>query len=90
MTAFSYMNFVIKDKLEQNDELCKKNLFDVTPYNYIFNRSSAFLDSFFVADNHMDLEEVLKNCMKYDPDIIELLAYVQPYDNSHTQTDEQN
>jgi hypothetical protein len=71
MTGFSYMNFVIKDKLEKGDESSKNNLFDVTPYNYIFNRSSSFLDSSFVADNYVLLEDVLKNCMKFDPEIIE-------------------
>ena len=55
MMGFSYMNFVIKDKLEKHDELCKNNLFDITPYNYIFNRSSSFLDSTFVAENHLIL-----------------------------------
>ena len=49
------MNFVIKDKLEKHDELCKNNLFDITPYNYIFNRSSSFLDSEFVVENHIIL-----------------------------------
>ena len=90
MMAFNYMNFVIKDKLEKNDPLCKRNMFDTTPYNYIFNRSTSFLDSLFVSDNHLILEEVLKNCMKYDPEIIELLAYVQPYNNKADQSDDQN
>ena len=76
ITPFSYMNFVIKYKLEKNDEICKNYLFDLTSYNYIFNRSTSFLDSEFVADNHLILEDVLKNCMNCDPDIVELLSYV--------------
>ena len=70
-TSFSYMCFVIKDKLENHDINCSLNKFDVTPYNYIFNRSSSFLDSEFVAENYLILEDILKNCMKHDDDIID-------------------
>ena len=54
-------------------------LFDIEPYNYIFNKSSSFLDSQFVTDNHLILEDVLSNCMKIDPEIIDALCYVQTY-----------
>lgn len=74
-TGFSYMSFLIKDKVENHDSCCEKNSFDVTPFNYIFNRSSSFLDSELLADNYLVLENVLANCYKYDEDIIEQLAY---------------
>lgn len=45
---FSFMNFVIKDKIEIKDPLVKNNIFDPTPYNYLFNNSTAFLDGSFV------------------------------------------
>ena len=34
---FSYMAFVILDKIEIEDELTKGNYFDLEPYNYLFN-----------------------------------------------------
>jgi len=37
------------------------------------------LDSQFVTDNHLILEDVLLNCMKIDPGIIDALCYVQTY-----------
>ena len=43
--SFSYMSFVIMDAIEKNHSYIKKNQFDVEPYNYIFNKSNAFLDS---------------------------------------------
>ena len=76
---FSYMSFVIKNSIETNDKRSKIKFFDIEPYNYIFNRSSSFLDSKFVTDNHFVLEEVLSNCMKIDPGVIDMLSYTQGY-----------
>lgn len=42
------MSFVIKDKIEINDSNQEFNVFDITPYNYVFNNSTAFIDSIFV------------------------------------------
>ena len=78
---FSYMSFVIKNAIETNDKKAKQVLFDIEPYNYIFNRSTSFLDSAFVTNNHLILEKVLKNCWEIEPDIIESLAYCQSYIN---------
>ena len=47
--SFSYMSFVIKDKIEKNDEAQKGNYFDLEPYNYVFNKCTAFTDGIFVA-----------------------------------------
>jgi hypothetical protein len=38
------MSFVIKDKIEMEDTLQQNNIFDPEPYNYIFNKSTSFLD----------------------------------------------
>lgn len=38
------MSFVIKDKIEMEDALQQNNIFDPEPYNYIFNKSTSFLD----------------------------------------------
>ena len=73
--GFSYMSFVIKQEIEDTEN--KTNHFDIESYNYIFNRGSAFLDSEFVSTDHEILEEVLKECWKTDPDVIDSLAYVQ-------------
>ena len=45
---FSLMHFAIKDKIEIKDPLVRNNFFDPTPYNYLFNNSTAFLDGSFV------------------------------------------
>ena len=76
--GFSYMSFVIKKNNESLNESTEhpKNHFDIEPYNYIFNRGTAFLDSKFVTDNHLILERVLNNCHLKNPDVIDLLSYV--------------
>ena len=43
--AFSFMSFVIKNKIEEDDEQFKKKEFDPMPYNYLINKSTAFIDS---------------------------------------------
>jgi len=60
--GFSYMGFVIKKQLEESIEPVT-NRFDIEAYNYIFNRSTAFLDSEFVSENHIILEQVLHDCL---------------------------
>jgi len=45
---FSFMHFLIKHKIEIKDPSVKNNFFDPTPYNYLFNNSTAFLDGNFV------------------------------------------
>jgi len=71
------MTFVIKDKIEINDELMKGNIFDPEAYNYIYNKSTSFIDGDFIYQDHMQLEKVLTNFNKLDPDYLELLHYVQ-------------
>ena len=73
---FSYMSFVVKNSIETKDKSSKIEMFDIEPYNYIFNRSTSFLDSKFVMNNHLTLEKVLSNCMRIEPDIIDALSYV--------------
>ena len=46
------MTFVILDKIEKKDDSLLPNVFDVTPFNYILNRKSAFLDGDFVKNDH--------------------------------------
>ena len=49
---FSYMTFVILDKIETKDPMTEGNTFDITPFNYIFNKKTAFLDGDFVKNDH--------------------------------------
>jgi len=41
--------------------MAKLNMFDPEPYNYLFNKSTSFLDGNFVSTNHEELERVLEN-----------------------------
>ena len=44
----SFMTFVIKDNIERRKYREEyKYAFDITPYNYVFNNSTAFIDSKF-------------------------------------------
>lgn len=47
--SYSYMSFVIKDKIESG--YLHYDFYDVEAYNYIFNGKTAFLDSRIVTDN---------------------------------------
>ena len=79
MLGFSYMSFVIKNKIEENDDLVKLNKFDIEPYNYIYNKRSSFLDSKFVYDDYITLQNVLENCKNTNILILDELAYGSPY-----------
>ena len=50
---FCYMSFVILDKIENGDEDQKGNLFDIEPYNYLFNKGTCFTDGQFVYKDHL-------------------------------------
>lgn len=67
---FSYMTFVIKDKIEKRDILQKNNQFDLEPYNYLINKGTCFTDGEFVIEDHQELERVLKNLTKIDVDYV--------------------
>jgi hypothetical protein len=49
---FSYMTFVIKKKIEDEDEAVLENEFDPEPYNYIFNKATSFTQGNFVVEDH--------------------------------------
>ena len=49
------MTFVINDHIEKNGYKEMGNMFDTEPYNYIFNRRTAFLDGKFVRTDHKQL-----------------------------------
>jgi len=51
--------------------------FDETAYNYLFNKSTSFIDGNFVKFDHKRLEMVLENFEAIDIKMLELLNYVQ-------------
>lgn len=72
---FSFMHFAIKNKIEIQDVNIKSIVFDPTPYNYLFNNSTAFLDSSFVRQNHQELEYVLQNLQQLNVSFLNQLHY---------------
>ena len=58
---FSYMCFVIKEKIENDDPLQKGNIFDPEPYNFMFNKGNCFTYGNFVGNDHEQLKYVLWN-----------------------------
>ena len=74
---FSYMTFVIKDFIEtSSDESREGYLFDSEPYNYLLNKSTSFLDGNFVRMDPAQLQTVLQNFEKLDPQLLDLLHYI--------------
>lgn len=76
--GFCYMSFVIKDRIENDENYLNENVFDPESYNYVFNKSSSFLDGDFVAKNHVELKEVLDNFRKVNPSLLVILRYFRP------------
>jgi hypothetical protein len=72
--SFSYMSFVIKDKIEKECPNLGKH-FDPEPYNYIYNRSTSFIDGNFVSNDHTQLNYVLEELEKIDPNSLEIINY---------------
>ena len=72
---FSYMTFMIKDKIESKDPSLKGNIFDKEPYNYIYNKKTSFLDSEFVKYDYVELQRVLEHFHKLDIHLLESLVY---------------
>jgi hypothetical protein len=46
--GFSLMHFIIKYKTEKHRKIQVGGSFDPIPFNYLFNKSTSFLDSKFV------------------------------------------
>ena len=76
---FSYISFVIKDKIEKKDKYQVGNIFDVTPFNYIYNKKSCFLDSDIVYSNSHYLQNVLENLKQMDVTYLDLLCTFVEY-----------
>lgn len=75
----SFMCFVIQDKIKNFDNETTKDEFDSTAFNYIFNKSTAFISLTFLLDNHFLLEEVLENMHQDNPNLLELIKYANVF-----------
>lgn len=75
---FSYLTFLMRDKLDNKKDEChiKKFAFEVDPYNYIFNKSSSFMDGNLCTQDHIRLRMVLDNFSRYDKNHLEILDYM--------------
>lgn len=72
---FSYMSFVMKDKIEINDKNIPGSIFDPEPYNYVFNRSTSFIDGDFVYKDYQQLKYVLESLKELDSLNLEIIHY---------------
>lgn len=70
------MTFVIKEKLEDENPRTKFS-FDLEAYNYIFNKTTCFLDGNLIRKNYLELAYVLKNLNQINVINLELLHYTQ-------------
>jgi hypothetical protein len=69
------MTFVIMEHIEKKEIMQCENVFDLVPFNYIYNRKTAFLDGEFVKNNYQMLHKVLKHFERLDPELLEILNY---------------
>lgn len=53
------------------------NKFDITPFNYLISKQTAFLDGGFVRNDVEMLEEVLQNLVEKDPLYLSQLQYTR-------------
>ena len=65
------MTFVILNHLENQEIFLEDKIFDVEPFNYIFNKSNSFLDGEFVKNDHIKLNKILKNFLETDVSLLE-------------------
>ena len=72
---FSYMSFMIKDKLEKKDHILDNNIFDSEPYTYIFNKSTSFMDDTFTRQSTVELQQALREMHKRNPKSLGILKY---------------
>ena len=77
--SFSYLGFVIREKIESNCPDYQGNVFDVEAFNIIFNGKTPFLDSRIVTENAKQLANVLENFNMINPILLEMLAMSNRY-----------
>ena len=76
--GYSYMTFVIKDKIEKKDAKSSSNEFDIAPYNYLFNKATSIIDSNEVLnDNPAFFKQILQDIREYGRTYLDQLNYVE-------------
>lgn len=76
------MSFVIKNDIELKNyggqnSFNIANEFDIEPYNYVFNNSTAFIDSRFASDHPRILENILQTVEAYNIKYFKQLNFVR-------------
>jgi len=49
--GYSYMTFMMRDKIQTRDSCLEGNEFDLEPFNYIYNKTTCYLEGKFVTEN---------------------------------------
>lgn len=49
--GYSYMTFMMRDKIQMRDSCLDGNEFDIEPFNYIFNKTTAYFEGKFVVED---------------------------------------
>lgn len=73
--SYSYMGFVIKDNLENNDGFMEEVEFDKEAYNYLFNKRTSFMDSTFTRNDTDEMPRVLENLDRLGKNHLGILNY---------------
>lgn len=75
---FSYVTFMIRDKLDllKERDRIKYYTFNKTPFNYVFNKSSGFMDGNLVTDDHLRLDRVLDQISRVSHKHLGILNYM--------------
>ena len=76
------MTFVIKDNFDKCGYVMDDYLFDIEGYDYIIDRKTIFHqdNGTLVKENFEKLNFILKNYVKLDPILLELLHYTDSKD----------
>ena len=77
---FSYLALAMKAKIEADEGyMVEENAaqFDMQAFNYMINKSTQFIDSAFVSNDHINLKSMLYLMEKKDPASLGILNYIK-------------
>ena len=66
------------DTIDIESEPLLNKAFDVEPYTYIINKNTCFITGDLVKKKYIELNLVLEQFEKIDPDYLEFLHYTKP------------
>ena len=73
--GYSYMTFMMRNKIQFRDPCLNGNEFDLEPFNYIYNKTTAYFEGKFVIEDQTRLSQILKASCKVNPDSLDQLHY---------------